>query len=404
MKVLQVNTVYKEKSTGRTCYEVQRALENHGHQGYVAYGRGKHNEENTYRIGTDFEYYVHNLLGKITGLQGYFSYIATKRFIRYINTISPDIIHLRNLHSNYVNLPLLFKYLSRTQIPVVLNLHDCWAFTGKCAHYTDIQCYKWKTECYSCPVVHSYPQSWFFDTTRKLYRDKKRWFARLQKLVVIGVSEWTAAQAKLSFLSKRKITSIYNWVNRDTFYPRMESVLNKHGINPDKFLILGVSAAWTPGSPRYEDFIKLSKEIPDDMQIVLVGKSDGQNFPNNIKHINFVENMDELAQLYSFADVYVHLSTEDTFGKVVAEAMACGTPVVVYRSTGLPELVKEGCGYIVEKRDLRGIVNCLRNIQRNGKSYYSKNCVSNVAENFDYTRNTEKLIEQYESTMLEWNL
>ncbi|MDD2496091.1 MAG: glycosyltransferase, partial [Tissierellia bacterium] len=164
MKILQINIVYKEKSTGRTCFEVKQALENCGHKGYVAYGKGKHTDENTYRIGSDIEYYFHNIMARITGLQGYFSYFATRRLIKYIKQVSPDIIHLRNLHANYLNLPKLFKFLKEASVPVILNLHDCWAFTGKCPHYTDIQCFKWKDQCYSCPVRHNYPQSLFFDT------------------------------------------------------------------------------------------------------------------------------------------------------------------------------------------------------------------------------------------------
>lgn len=395
MKILQINTVYKVKSTGRTCFEVKRALEDYGHKGFVAYGRGMHNDKNTYRIGNEIEYYFHNVMARITGLQGYFSFFATKRLIRYIKSISPDIIHLRNLHANYLNLPLLFRYLSEANIPVVLNIHDCWTFTGKCAHYTDIQCFKWKTECFSCPVKLNYPQSLFFDRTRKLYRDKKKWFGGIKNLTIIGVSKWTADQAKMSFLSNRRILTIYNWIDRSVFYPRTENILSNYGIDISKFIILGVSAGWTPGSPRYEDFMKISALIPDEMQIVLVGQSDATQFPNNIIHIPFISNINELAKLYSSANVYVHLSTEDTFGKVIAEAMACGTPAIVYDSTALPELIEEGCGYVVKSRDIDGILQALYKVKANGKSHYFDRCVLNVERNFDYAQNTRKMIEVY---------
>lgn len=394
LKILQINTVYKEKSTGRTCFEVKEALENSGFEGYVAYGRGKHNDKNTYRIGSEFEYYFHNIMARITGLQGYFSYYATKRLIRYIKQLSPDIIHLRNLHAYYLNYPVLFKFLKIADIPVVLNLHDCWAITGKCAHFTDIQCSKWKKQCYSCPVVKSYPKSYFIDQTKKLYSDKKKWFQDIDNLTVVGVSEWTSNQAKMSFLSKRKILTIYNWINREIFHPRREK--SNYPIK-DKFTILGVSSSWIVGSPRYEDFIKLSKLIPDDMQIVLIGQSDVVDFPKNIRHIPFVSDTNELAKLYSSADVYVHLSTEDTFGKVVAEAMACGTPAIVYNSTALPELIDEGCGYVVKKRDINGILKAIYLIKENGKNFYTDKCLLTVSKNFDYTKNTRQLLNLYNS-------
>lgn len=399
MKVLQINTVYKEKSTGRTCFEVNRALEDKGYQGYVAYGRGKHVDKNTYRIGTEFEYYFHNIMARITGLQGYFSFFATKRLINYIKRVSPDIIHLRNLHAYYLNLPLLFKYLKHADIPIVLNLHDCWAFTGKCAHYTDIQCFKWKSKCYNCPVIRNYPKSYFFDNTKKLYSDKKKWFSELNSLVVVGVSKWTAQQGKMSFLSNRNILTIYNWINRDVFYPRKEIDLKDYQIDKSKFIILGVSSTWIKGSPKYEDFIMLSKIIPSEMQIVLIGQSDSCNFPPNIKCIPFVKDINELAQLYSTASVYVHLSTEDTFGKVVAEALACGTPAIVYNSTALPELIEDGCGYIVKPRDVHGVLKSILTIKKNGKGAYINNCIKNVANNFDYSKNTKKLIQLYETVV-----
>jgi putative colanic acid biosynthesis glycosyltransferase len=399
VKILQINIVYKEKSTGRTCYEVKRVLENCGHKGYVAYGKGKHTDENTYRIGSDIEYYFHNIMARITGLQGYFSYFATMRLIKYIKQISPDIIHLRNLHANYLNLPKLFRFLKDVNIPIVLNLHDCWAITGKCPHFTDIQCFKWKVQCNNCPVIHNYPQSLFFDKTKKLYNDKKRWLNNIKDLTVVGVSKWTTDQAKMSFLSNRHIITIYNWINRSVFYPRNDNILKFYGIDVNKFTILGVSTSWTAGSPRYDDFMRLSNLIHDDMQIVLAGQSSTTEWPMNIKHIPFISDINELAKLYSSVDVYVHLSTEDTFGKVVTEAMACGVPAIVYNSTALPEIIEEGCGYVVEKRDIKGVLEAILEIKRKGKSHYSNSCVSHVTKNFDYDHNTKVLIELYESIL-----
>lgn len=399
MRVLQINTVYGTKSTGRTCVEVEKALQLAGHECYTAYGNGHSSSKYAYRIGSKIEYYFHNVMARITGLQGYFSFFATLRFIRYIEDLNPDIIHLRNLHANYLNLPLFFRYLKSLNKPIILNLHDCWAFTGKCTHYTDSNCAKWQSQCSNCPLIHDYPQSLFFDRTKKLHKDKNKWFKNLKNLTVIGVSKWTSEQAKMSFLSNRNILTIYNWINRDVFYPRKESDLKDYQIDESKFVILGVSSTWIEGSPKYEDFIKLSKLIPSEMQIVLIGQTGSCNFPQNIKCIPFVEDINELAKLYSAASVYVHLSTEDTFGKVVAEALACGTPTIVYNSTALPELIEDGCGYIVKPRDVHGVLKSILKIKANGKGAYINNCITNVANNFDYSKNTNKLIKLYETVV-----
>lgn len=397
MKVLQVNVVHRAKSTGRTCAEAKRALEEKGHAGYVAYGRGRHNEENTHRIGTEADYYHHNIMARLTGFQGYYSKGATKKFIKYIEKISPDIIHLRNLHSNFLNMPLFFDFLARAGVPVILNLHDCWPFTARCAHYTDNRCTQWKTGCRRCRRKNLVSKSVFFDHSAKLYRDKKKWFSAIPDLTVVGVSRWTAEQAKMSFLANREIHTIYNWIDRDVFYPRQGKVMEKHGLDPSRFTIIGVSAGWSAGSPRCRDMLQLAGMVPDDTQIVLVGHSKITDFSPNIRHIPYVEDMNELAELYSSADAYVHLSTEDTFGKVVVEAMACGTPVIVYNSTALPELVPEGCGHIVDPRDLSGVIAALERIKSNGRASYSAMCVENVKRNFDFGTNTRQLISLYES-------
>lgn len=401
MKILQINVVYKRGSTGRTCYEVNRALEKEGHEGYTAYGFGYCEDSNVYRIGGRYTYYIHNLLAKITGMQGYFSFFATKRLIKYICKLSPDIIHLRNLHAFYLHYPTFFKYLSTLDIPIVLNLHDCWPFTGKCPHYTDIECFKWKVQCEKCPAIKNYPKSFFIDNSNKLYKDKKHWFGEIKNLTIIGVSKWITEQAKMSYFSNRKIVTIYNWIDRSVFYPRKDKVLKKYDIDDTKFIILGVSAFWSNKSSKFKDFMKISTLIQDDMQIVLIGQSSISEFPQNIKHIPFISDINELAKLYSSADVYVHLSTQDSFGKVVAEAMACGTPVIVYNSTALPELIREGCGYVVEKRNVEGVVEAIFEIRRNGKFSYSDSCILNVAKNFDYDYNTRMLLKLYESIIKE---
>ena len=187
MRIFQINIVYNEKSTGRTCKEVEKKLLEEGHQVCTAFGRGNSKSKHSYLIDNKIEYYFHNLFARIIGLQGYCSYFATRRLIKKIDSFNPDIIHLRNLHGNYLNLPLLFKYLAKKNIPVVQNLHDCWPFTGKCPYYTYNKCDKWKVECHKCEFLNEYPKSFLFDFTKKMHRDKKKWYSKLNKLVIVGV-------------------------------------------------------------------------------------------------------------------------------------------------------------------------------------------------------------------------
>ncbi len=400
MRILQINTIYAAKSTGRTCSEVEQALLAGGHECCTAYGHGPlYPGNNAYRINTPFEYMLHNLLSRLTGWEGYFSYFATRRLIRFIKSYRPDVIHLRNLHGHYLHLPTLFRYLAEADIPIVQNLHDCWAFTGKCAYYTTIGCNKWQTACGNCPKVREYPQSYFFDHTRAMREDKERWYRALKSLTVVGVSRWVADEAKASLLRcASTITHIYNWINLDVFKPHGDrnAVRRKYNIPTDKFVIIGVSSQWPHQSPRYEDFYALSQKLGEDEVIVMVGNCEPNPKETNILHIPFVSSTKELAELYSCADVYVHCSIEDTFGKVIAEAMACGTPAIVYAITGCAELVTDGCGYLVEPRNVEAVRAHLTTIKRQGKAAYTAACLENVRARFDFSTNSAQLIQLYE--------
>ena len=408
MKILQINTVYAIKSTGRTCAEVEQALAQMGHESCTAYGNGKkESSPNAYQIDTKIEYLFHNFMSRLTGLEGYFSIFATLRLIKYIQKFQPDIIHLRNLHGHYLNFSILFNYLAKTKIPIIQNLHDCWAFTGKCTYYTTINCQKWKTECSNCPKMKEYPQSWFFDWSKKMRKNKEKWYSSLDNLTVVGVSDWVTNEAKMSFFSKAKnITRIYNWINMDVFHPYEYSdcLKEKYNIPKDKFMILGVSSIWASDTPRFEDFMYLAEHISDDMVLVMIGACRNNDLVDkNVVHIPFVDDTTELARLYSSANVYIHCSREDTFGKVIAEALACGTPAVVYEITGCPEIVKEGCGFTVAPRDVNGIIKSINIIKSNGKENYTDNCLKNTFDNFNYQNNIQQLIDLYLSLVVKKN-
>ena len=217
MKVIQINAVYKIRSTGRIVFELHQFLLKNGIESYVACSDGNDKDE-IYLIGSNFEKKLHALMSRLTGLQGYFSRIGTKRLIKYMDQIKPDIVHLGNLHANYVNLPMLLRYLAQHDIATVITLHDCWFFTGKCMHYTVVRCQKWKDGCNRCPQLRADNKSWIFDRTSKIWKDKKTGIEAIPRLAVIGVSDWITNEARHSLLGKAKlIRRIYNWIDLDTF-------------------------------------------------------------------------------------------------------------------------------------------------------------------------------------------
>ncbi len=397
MKVVQINAVCGSGSTGRICTELSEYMTESNIENYIFYGNGCSTYAISERINSDNDVKVHGLLSRISGKQGYYSTYTTKKIIKRLADIRPNIVHLHNLHGNYTNLNVLLDYLARNDIATVITLHDCFFYTGKCTHYTMDGCYKWQTGCHDCPRLKKDNPSWFFDRTSKMWRDKKSRFEAIPRLGVIGVSDWVTNEARKSFLKNAAIIKrIYNWIDLDVFYPRGEDVREKYNIPKNKFIILTVGGGWNEKSDKFKDILKISEMIDGTMHIVMVGGGlNRAKLPDNITHIDYINGTDELAKIYSCADVYVHVSREDTFGKVVAEAMACGTPSIVYDSTGLPELIGDGCGYAVSCEDVGAMYEKINVIYKNGKKIYSDKCVSFVSENFEKKELLEDTLEVY---------
>lgn len=400
MTILQVNSVCGYGSTGRICTDLAWALHAQDHTCYIAYGQFATDFVNSFKIGTLLENHLHNACSRLIGKQGYYTKRGTRKLIGFIKCIRPDVIHLHNLHGNFLNLRILFEYLAQASVPVVWTLHDCWPFTGKCAHYSRIGCYKWQSHCRDCPQVGEYPPSVVRDCSEEMFADKSKWFTSMPDLTIVTVSNWLLSQVKLSFLSKYRAVSIYNWIDRTVFRPVKGDLKREFRVPPDKFVVLTVGANWRKGSSKLADLLALSKVIPVEMQIVTVGNvGDARHIPSNVIHIPYEHDARALAQIYSMADAFVHLSAEDTFGKVIAEALACGTPAVVYNTTGCPEVIGPRCGYVVGMRDVHAVYDALRRIKTDGKRMYSSACVQHVRQHFDLQDNTEKTIQIYKSVL-----
>ena len=303
-------------------------------------------------FGNRLENMVHLRLSQVTGLHGCFSLIGTCNLVRKLQKYKPDIIHLHNLHNWTVNLPILFHYIKKWQIPVVWTLHDCWAFTGKCPYFDIVQCEKWKTGCSHCPQVKEYPQG-YVDATKYLWKMKKQCFSGVQRLVIVTPSQWLASLVSQSFLNIYQVKVIHNGIDLSVFEPTKNKFLVQHQIPDNKKILLGVAFGW--GCRKGLDcFVKLSRELNSEQyQIVLVGTDDciDATLPRNILSIHTTRNQQELAEIYSAADIFVNPTLEDNFPTVNIEALACGTPVLTYRTGGSAEILDAKSGVVVEYGD-----------------------------------------------------
>lgn len=397
MKIVQINAVYNISSTGRTTTELHNALLQKGHESYVLCSKtNKYGDMNVECISTEVDIKLHGLMSRLSGKQGYFSSCATRKIIKRLNEIKPDVVHLRNLHGNYINVPMILKYLAENNIATVVTLHDCWFFTGKCCYYTDDNCDKWQYGCGNCPALKKWNKSWLFDKSAEMLADKKHLFSNIEKLGVIGVSDWITNEAKQSILKDTKIVKrIYNWIDLQQFSPKDTMALRKDLNIENDFVVLGVSQYWSVEKGILK-IIDVAKRMPE-CKFVLVGKMiESYDLPENVICIGLLSNADELAKYYSMADVLINPSVQETFGKTTAEAIASGTPVIGYNVTATPELIGVDCGIVLELDcETDEIVNAVKTIRSNGKKHYFENCINFAQNNFNKNNLIDEYIEVY---------
>ena len=343
MKYLFINSVAGVGSTGRIAADKCRELMKDGHECVLAYGRQKANCDDipTIQIGTSFDYKLHGVMTRIFDNHGFGSRMATKRFLAQVREYDPDVVWLHNIHGYYIHIGLLFDYLKETQKKVIWTLHDCWSFTGHCAHFDLIGCDRWKNGCYACPQKKEYPASLLMDGSRTCYHAKKSLFTGLADMTIITPSKWLADLVKQSYLSEYPVEVVYNTINTEIFKPTVSNFREKHGLT-EKKVILGVSSIWTD-KKGLGDFVKISQLLDETYKIVLVGITPEQKsqLPENILTIARTNNQKELAEIYTAADLFVNPTYEDTYPTVNLEARACGTRILCYDTCGCKETLGE---------------------------------------------------------------
>ncbi len=391
MRILQINSTCGIGSTGKICVGISQLLNEHNIENYIMYsclGNG-------YSLGIPCSNKIYikfqALKSRILGNYGFNSALLTKRIIAEIERIQPDIIHLHNIHGHDCNLEILFEYLKSKKIRLVWTFHDCWAFTGYCTHFVSAGCEKWKTACESCAQKRSY--SWTSDKSRELFEKKKKLFQGLD-LTIVSPSVWLADLVKQSFLSEYPVKVINNGINLDVFKPDESNFRQKYSLS-NKKVVLGVSFGWNEAK-GLDAFVELSKKLPPEYKIVLVGTDDKTDkiLPDNIISIHRTENQQELAQIYSAADVFVNPTKEDTYPTVNMESIACGTPVITFKAGGSPEIVDDSCGSVVECGDIDALKKEIIRLCNN-KVYFSKQCLKKSKE-FDQNERFKEYFELYE--------
>lgn len=395
-KLVQINTVCNT-STGKLMGDIQRKANVSGYETLSIVGRrDPFSDLQCIKIGNGLSFWIHVGINTVFDRQGYASYFMTKKIVRKLRQERPDIIHLHNLHGYYINLPLLFHYLSKEYSGKIFwTFHDCWPFTGHCAYFTSVGCDKWEKGCDKCPNKQVYPVSLFADASRRNYADKKRMFTGLKNLTIIVPSKWMELMVKKSFFCNYSVITVNNGIDLKTFSYRkpLDELYDKYDISREKKVILGVANIWD-ARKGLSDFLALAAKLPAEYQVFLVGLSSKQigRLPQNVKGISRTGDVKELVMIYSMAYIFINPSIEESFSLVTAEAIACGTPVIVLDTSAVKELVCQENGIVLKKHDVIDYLDAIRILK---ERKLSREQISQTAKKYDVDVYAKRIVDLY---------
>ncbi len=378
MRILEINST-DLFSTGNIMLNIARKARNRGHQVMTAskYSRmsvERHRDDPDHvYIGSRAGNTLHRYWAWMTDLQDTGSYFSTKAFLREVDRFKPDVIHLHDILGWYLNIDVLFDYIRKRAIPVVWTFHDCWAFTGRCIYFDEARCDRWKTGCGNCPQIHYMPKTWWLDLSHWNWERKRRLFTSVPNMTIVTPSQWLADLTGQSFLKDIPTKVINNGIDLQVFRPT-EGDVYRSLMADGKKIVLGVAGTWSKRK-GLDDFLKLSRDLPEDYKVVLVG-IDREALPEGtrIEAIKRTHNPAELAEIYTAADVLANPTYEDNFPTVNLEALACGTPIVTYQTGGSPESVSEEVGVVVAQGNYPALLDAVKRVAEDKEAYSARNC------------------------------
>lgn len=398
-KLLQINPVVRlNTSTGRIMKEIGELAMEAGWESYIAYSKARDgvpaHTSQLVPVGDKLDLAIHAVATRLFDAHGLVSCRATRQLIKEIRRIDPDIVHIHNVHGYFLNYPMLLSFLQESGKPVIWTVHDCWLYTGHCYYYSAARCDKWKTGCGHCPQKRAFPASWLVDGSARNWRKKQEAFAPMTRLTIAPVSKWIRQEMSQSLLKDKPFQVIHNGIDLTAFCP--EAAEGEPALPGTT--ILAVATLWHE-EKGFPDLVRMAGMLREDEHLIMVGRMSEeqlQRLPANVQHIPRTENIGKLAVLYARATAFVNPTWQDNYPTVNLEAIACGTPVVTYRTGGSVEAITPETGYVVEQGDVEGMLEKVRVIADVSREAYRTRCRAHALAHFGKADCYQRYIDLYE--------
>lgn len=351
-KVIMVNTTGGNGSTiGEHISILSKGLGCRGFEVLTAVGRGKGNLV----LGGEGRHFFNALKGRLTDGDGFLDQRATQKLCAWIRSEKPDIVHLHNLHGYYANMPMIVECLRELGCAVVVTLHDNWMLTGHCANIP-ADCDSFENGCSKCTHFSDYPASIYKGDCGRRRLFKARLLQSLPNIKLIAPTPKMAKLAAASDIGNIRTQTVAHGID-DIFFQHKKDGLNTP--DTDNLRLLAVSRQWG-GIKGFRHLIKLAEQMPEGWTLSIVG--DCKKIPglHNIKYLGHIQCKKELACLYKEHDVFINPSENESFGLVVAEALACGTPAVVNSLSACSDLLTKNDGISIEFDDISAVIAAIK--------------------------------------------
>lgn len=398
MKVLQVNVLVDSGSTGKIVRDIDNVLVERGIDSIICYGRkDTANKKRTFKFCTEYEAALQkilNRLGLVTMYGG--NYLSTQRLISKIKKEAPDIVHIHCINGYCVNIYRLMDYLAESGIKTLVTHHAEFYYTGNCGHAFECMKFSSGDECRDCKLPKRSAENARKGFPHESWRKMNELFHRFKPgcLHFTAVSPWVKERSALSPIVKGyPCTVVMNGIDTSVFHYISETADVKARLPQgyDK-IVFHATASFTdrPSLKGGHYIIELAKQMPDLLFVVAASYVDiSGSLPKNILLWGRAKDQNELARLYSAADVTVITSRRETFSMIVAESLCCGTPVAGFKAGGPETIAIETYSEFVPYGDINALARAV-----SGLLDKSINSESISAEGFQlYSK--ERMVESY---------